>query len=137
MAIILTKSDGTTDVTYTQQSNQGGILVFGNQSAGLVEPETLRIQHFLRPAGSKGTDRHNIVLQKSIVEDATNNFMVLSAEFRLSVPRSADVTLAMVKDIIAQLTSYVCRTANATTLFNGGTPDGDFNVTGPFNPSIA
>jgi hypothetical protein len=135
--IIVTKADGTTDITYKQQSNQGNIKVYANESAGLVEPETLRVQHFLRPVGAKGTDRHQVVLTKLIVEDATNQNLILSASLQLSVPRSSEVTLAMVKDIIAQMTSYVNKTANVTSLFNGATPEGDFNVTGPFNPSIA
>jgi len=137
MSIIVTKSDGTTDVTYTLQKQEGAAAVFGNTSSGLVEPETLRVAHFLRPQGAKGTDRHQVTFQKAIVEDATNNFLVLSASLQISVPRSADVTLAMVKDLIAQMTSYVNKTANLTSLYNGATPEGDFNVTGPFNPSIA
>jgi hypothetical protein len=135
--IIVTKSNGTSDVTYKLQSNTGAQKVYQNESAGLVEPETLRVQHFLKNPGQKGTDRHQIVFQKSIVEDTTNQFLILSASLQLNVPRSSEITLAMVKDIIAQLTSYVNLTANLTTLFNGGTPEGDFNVTGPFNPSIA
>lgn len=135
--IIVTKADGTTDITYKPQSNQGSIKVYANESAGLVEPETLRVQHFLRPVGAKGTDRHQIVFQKVVVEDASNQNMILSASLQLSVPRSSEITLAMLKDMIAQLTSYVNRTANVTSLFNGATPEGDFNVTGPFNPSLA
>lgn len=137
MSIIVTRADGTTDVTYAPQSNQGSIKVFANEAAGLTEPETVRIQHFLKSPGSKGTDRHVIVFQKAIVEDASNQYLVLSASLQLNVPRSTEITLAMVKDIIAQLTSYVNRTANVTSLINGATPEGDFNVTGPFNPSIA
>lgn len=136
-AIILTKSDGTTDVTYSPMNNQGNISVYGNTSAGLVEPETLRIQHNLRPVGAKGTDRHQVVLQKVIVEDATNQNLVMSMSVQFAIPRSSEVTLAMVKDLVAQMTSYINKTANVTSLFNGATPEGDFNVTGPFNPSIA
>lgn len=137
MSVIVTKSNGTTDVTYSLQSNTGSQQVFANVSAGLTEPETLRIQHFLRPLGQKGTDRHQIVFTKAIVEDTTNNYLQLIASLQLSIPRSSEITLAMVKDIIAQLTSYVNLTANVTALMNGATPEGDFNVTGPFNPSIA
>jgi hypothetical protein len=136
MSIIVTKSNGTTDVTYTLQSAVGSQLNYSNVSAGLTEPETLRIQHFLRPSGQKGTDRHQIVFTKAIVEDSTNNYLQLIASVQFSVPRSSEITLAMFKDLIAQLTSYINLTANATSLFNGGTPEGDFNVTGPFNPSI-
>lgn len=136
MSIIVTKSNGTSDVTYALQSSSDGKMIFANVSAGLTTPETLRVQHFLRPVGQKGTDRHQIVFTKAVLETTTNNYLQLIASLQLSIPRSADVTLAMLKDIIAQLTSYVNLTANATTLMNGGTPEGDFNVTGPFNPSI-
>lgn len=135
--IIVTKADGTTDVTYKQQSNQGSIKVYANESAGLVEPETLRIQHVLRPLGAKGTDRHTITFQKLIVDDTTNQNLVLSVSLQYAVPRSSEITLAMLKDIQAQLTSYVNRNANLPSLFNGATPEGDYNVTGPFNPTLA
>lgn len=135
--IILTCADGTTDKTYKLQQSQGLQSVYANQAAGLVEPETLRIQHFLRNPGAKGVDRHLIVLQKAIVEDTSNQFLVATISVQISVPRSSEITLAMVKDMTAQMTSYLNRTANVTALFNGATPEGDFNVTGPFNPSIA
>jgi hypothetical protein len=135
--IILTKADGSTDVTYKPQSNQGTVKVYANESAGLVEPETLRVQHILRPIGAKGTDRHNVTLQKLVVDDTTNQNLVMSVSLQYSIPRSSEITLAMLKDMQAQLTSYVNRTANLTSLFNGATPEGDYNVTGPFNPTLA
>lgn len=137
MSIILTKADGTTDVTYTLQQQNGAQSVYQNVSAGLVEPETLRIQHFLRPAGAKGSDRHQIVFTKAIVEDTTNQYLQLVGSLQFSIPRSSEITLAMLKDMVAQITSYINRSANITSLFNGATPEGDFNVTGPFNPTIA
>jgi hypothetical protein len=136
-SIILTKADGTTDVTYKEQSLQGAVRVYANESAGLVEPETLRVQHILRPVGAKGTDRHNITLQKLVVDDTTNQNLVASLSLQMSIPRSTEITLAMLKDMVAQLTSYINRTANLTSLYNGATPEGDFNVTGPFNPTLA
>jgi hypothetical protein len=136
-SIIVTKADGTTDVTYSPQSNNGYQQVYSNTAAGLVEPETLRIQHYLKGPGQKGTDRHQIVFTKAIVEDTTNQYLQLIASLQLSVPRSSEITLAMLKDIVAQMTSYINRSANLTALFNGATPEGDFNVTGPFNPTLA
>lgn len=135
--IILTKADGTTDVTYKPQSNQGTTQVYANQSAGLVEPETLRVNHQLRPVGAKGTDRHTITLQKLIVDDTTNQNLVLTMDVKFAVPRSTEITVAMLKDMVAQMTSYINRSANLTTLYNGATPEGDYNVTGPFNPTLA
>jgi len=137
MSITLTKSNGTTDIVYDLQSSVGSQMNYSCVASGLTEPETLRVQHYLRPLGQKGTDRHQIVLTKAIVEDTTNNYLQLIASLQISVPRSTEITLTMIKDIIAQMTSYVNKTANLTSLVAGGTPEGDFNVTGPFNPSIA
>lgn len=136
MSIIVTKSNGTSDVTYTPQSHVGNQFVYADQASGLTSPATLRIQHFLRPLGAKGTDRHQVVFQKALV-NAADQYLVGSASLMISVPRDDEFTLTMVKDLIAQLTSYVNLTANLTSLVNGATPEGDFNVTGPFNPSIA
>jgi len=135
--IILTKADGSTDVTYKPQSNQGATKVYANESAGLVEPETLRINHQLRPVGAKGTDRHTITLQKLVVDDTTNQNLVLTMDVKFAIPRSAEITVAMLKDMVAQMTSYLNRSANLTSLYNGATPEGDYNVTGPFNPTLA
>jgi hypothetical protein len=135
--IILTKSNGTSDVTYTISRSTGLVSEYSDQSSGLTTPQILRVTHNLRPVGAKGTDRHTIALQKVVVETATGISLVGSVSLQISVPRSTDFTLAMVKDLIAQLTSYCNLTANVTGLFNGATPEGDFNVTGPFNPSIA
>lgn len=137
MSIILTKADGTTDVTFTLQSSNGAQQNFSDVASGLTEPQTLRVQHFLRPNGAKGSDRHQIVLTKAIVEDSTNQYLQLIASLQFSVPRSTEVTLAMLKDLTAMLTSYINRSANLTALYNGATPEGDFNVTGPFNPTLA
>lgn len=137
MSITVTKSNGSTDVVYTLTEQKGTQLNFSNISAGLTEPETLRIQHFMRPPGAKGTDRHQIVFQKAIVEDTTNNYLIGSISILVSVPRSTEFTTTMVKDLMAQATSYLNLTANLTNIIAGGSPEGDFNVTGPFNPSIA
>jgi hypothetical protein len=137
MSIIVTKSNGTTDVTFTIQSHDGSGQVFTNQSAGLVEPESLLITHNLRPQGAKGTDRHTVSYRKVKVETTSLQNLVLGISVQFAIPRSGDITLAMVKDAMAMLTSYLNLTANITSIYNGATPEGDFNVTGPFNPSIA
>lgn len=135
--ITLTKSNGSSDVVYTPLRSSGNTFDYTDQASGLTAPQSLRISHNLRPEGAKGTDRHVVTLRKGIIETASSQFLLGSVSLTISVPRSDDFTLAMVKDLIAQMTSYVNLTANLTALVNGGTPEGDFNVTGPFNPSIA
>lgn len=135
--IIVTAADGTTDVTFRTSQLQGMQTIYTDTGSNLAEPRSLRIQHWLRPVGAKGTDRHEIAFQKAIVEDASNQFLVGSAVLKLSIPRSSEYTLALVKDLVAMLTSYINRTSTLTALFNGYHLEGDYNVTGPFNPSIA
>lgn len=135
--IIVTKSNGTTDITYKRQSVQGNEVIYLNEASGLTAPENLRVKHQLRPSGAKGTDRHNVTFSKSVVETTTLNFLVLSASLQLNVPRSSDITTAMVKDLIAQMVSYLLPSANLTSFVAGGFPEGDYNVTGPFNPTMA
>lgn len=137
MSVIVTKADHVTDITYSLTEQKGTQWNFANVASGLTEPETLRVQHFMRPPGAKGTDRHQIVLQKAIVEDASNNYLVGSVSLLISVPRSSEFTLAMVKDLLAQLSSYINVPANISTIMNGGTPEGDFNVSVAFVPAIA
>lgn len=135
MAIIVTKSNGTTDVTYTLQEVKGQQLNFGNQAQGLNEPEQLTIQHWLRPLGQKGTDRHNVVFRKVITDDVTGNILVASASLMLNIPRSDEVTVTVVKDLIAQLHCYLTG-ANVVSLMNGASPEGDFHVDGALIPAL-
>jgi hypothetical protein len=135
MSIIVTKSNGTSDITYTLQEAKGQQLNFGNQAQGLNEPELLTIQHWLRPLGQKGTDRHQVVFRKVVVDDVTGNTLVVSASLQLAIPRSDEVTLTVVKDLIAQLHCYLTG-ANVAALMNGATPEGDFHIDGPLVPAL-
>lgn len=129
MSIIVTASDGTTDKTYTLQQQVGNQKNFSNVAAGLTEPETIRIDSKLRPPGAKGTDRHTIVVQKSIVEDASNQYLVGAASLQLSVPRSSEFTVTMLKDMVYQLVGLINDQSNILSVFNGaGIPEGDYHT---------
>jgi len=132
--IILTKSDGTTDVTYTPQSSNGAKRIYINTSSGLTESLTLEVDHVLRPVGAKGTDRHIVTLRKGDVDDVDTEFTQAYVRFEVGVPRKSAFTDAVIKDMFAQMFSYH-KSANVLLLKAGATPEGDYNVTGPFNPA--
>lgn len=132
--IILTISDGTTDYTYTPNGIMGAKRDYVRAAAGLSEQQTLTVEHVLRPVGAKGSDRHIVTLRRGDIDDTTGDFTQLIAKFELVVPRASAFTDTIVKDVVRQLTSYLTAT-NIVALKNGATPEGDYNVTGPFNPA--
>jgi len=132
--IILTKSDGTTDLTFSPNGVSGSKKTYIVSASGLTEPWILEVEHVLRPTGAKGTDRHIVTVKKGDVDDSDSEFTIGYAKFELGVPRKTYFTDTVVKDIVRVLTSYL-KGANIVDLKNGVTPEGDYNVTGPFNPA--
>jgi hypothetical protein len=132
--IILTKSDGTTDVTYVPSASTGSKREYQNVGSGLVEPLQLSVEHQLRPVGAKGSDRHIVTLRKGDVDDVTGEFTQASVQFVMVVPRASAFTDTVMKDLVKQLISYI-KDANIVDLKAGVTPEGDYNVSGPFNPA--
>lgn len=132
--IILTKSDGSTDLTFTPQSSNGSKKAYVVAASGLTEPWLLEVEHQLRPVGAKGTDRHIVTVKRGDVDDSDAEFTLGYAKFELGVPRKSAFSDTVVKDICRLLTSYLTAT-NIVALKNGATPEGDYNVTGPFNPA--
>jgi hypothetical protein len=63
MSLIVTRSNGTSDITFTLQNQVGTQKNFNNAAAGLAEPEQITLQSFLRPLGAKGSDRYSQSVQ--------------------------------------------------------------------------
>jgi len=130
MSIIVTRADGTTDITFALQQSIGTQRVFVNASATITEPETIVVQSFLRPVNAKGTDKYMIKAQKTFVEDTTGNSIAVIAKFELSIPRTTESGLAA---SVADQTAFVkslLRSAVITNLLAGVLPiDGtDYHV---------
>jgi hypothetical protein len=134
MSLIVTRSNGTSDITFTLQNQVGTQKNFSNAAAGLVEPEQITLQSFLRPLGAKGTDRYLLKASKTFVEDATGNNITVSAKLELAYPRSAESgLLTSFKDQVAFIKSMLSD-ANLSAIAAGGLPDGDNHVD-VFNPA--
>jgi hypothetical protein len=134
MSLIVTRQNGTSDITFTLQQTNGSQKTYINAAAGLAEPESIVMQSFLRPLGQKGTDRHVIRASKTFVEDTTGNHITTSAKLELVIPRSAESGLAQAfYDQVAFLKSLTSATILAA-IVAGGLPDGDYHVD-TFNPA--
>lgn len=134
MSLSVTRSNGSTNVTFDLISQIGNQKNFGNSAAGLVEPEQITMQAFLRPPGAKGTDRYVLKAQKSFVEDTTGNYITCGASLTLTFPRSTESGLATAfKDQVAFIKSLL-RSANLDLMMAGALPDGT-NTVATFNPA--
>jgi hypothetical protein len=134
MSLIVTRSNGTSDITFTLQNQVGTQKNFNNAAAGLAEPEQITMQSFLRPLGAKGSDRYLLKASKTFVEDATGNNITTSARLELVYPRSSESGLATAfKDQVAFIKSLLSD-ANLTAIMAGSLPDGDNHVD-VFNPA--
>lgn len=134
MSLILTRSNGTSDITFTLQQQIGNQRTFANVSAGLTEPETIVLQSWLRPVGAKGTDRHMLKGTKVFIDDVTGATIIAGAKLEITIPRSTESGLSTaVADLIAFLKSMLS-TANITAMIGGVLPDGDNHVD-VFNPA--
>jgi hypothetical protein len=134
MSLIVTRSNGTSDITFALQQQVGTQKTYVNVTAGLVEPEQITMQAFLRPSGAQGSDRYGIKASKIFVEDATGNHITASCQVQIVIPRSAESGLATaVADQVAFCKS-VLSSANITAMIAGSLPDGDNHVD-TFNPA--
>jgi len=134
MSLTVTRSNGTTDITFALSSNSGTKKEFINPNAGLLEPEIIVLQSFPRPIGANGSDRYVFKASKTFREDATGNNVTASAKLELVYPRSAESgLLTSFLDQVAFLKSLTGVVA-LTALTAGVVPEGDFHVD-VFNPA--
>jgi len=135
MSLTVTRSNGTSDIIFSLQQSKDTQRIFINPSSTIAEPETITIQSFLKPPGSKGTDRFLFKAQKTFQEDTTGNTIFAYAKLEIAIPRSTESGLSTaVADQIAFLKSLMTA-ANITALSAGVMPEsGDFHVD-TFNPA--
>lgn len=100
------KSDGTTNVVYTLRSASGNAAEYVDATSSPSAPRLAKVSHSLKPIGSRGSDRHTILLQ-NVILDSDNVPHIVSASVTITVPRAAVVTDVIVKDVIAATTGYL------------------------------
>lgn len=115
------KDDGTTNVTYSLQGNSQTDASYIDATSSLSAPRKAVISHQLKPIGSAGSDRHQVLFQ-SVVLDANNVAHVISANIVLTVPRAAVATDTLAKDVLAAAVNYLALAGVKDALIDGIIP---------------
>jgi hypothetical protein len=124
--LIVTKSDHTTDVTFTQDSESGYKQGFADLTSGLTAPVRIDFEHRMRPVGAKGTDRHIITISKGDVDSTTGAFSLATVQLVISVPRAAAFTATVMKDL-AKYMQCLLKQSIVGDFVNGVSPSGDYH----------
>lgn len=117
----LKKADGTTNVTYNLQGSSQSSAQYIDPTSTLSAPRTLKVSHSLKSTGSKGSDRHTILAQ-SVVLDANNAPHTMSGSLTWTVPRAAQATDILAKDVIAAIRGYLSMPGIEDALIDGCIP---------------
>jgi hypothetical protein len=115
------------DVIFTEVSQSGSKQSFLNTASALTVPESIDVEHQIKQAGAKGTDRHIITYKLGDVDATTGQFSQLSLSLTLNIPRAAGITAAKVKDAAKVLQCFLKQTEIAN-IMSGVTPSGDISV---------
>lgn len=125
--ITVTRADASTDVVFTEISQNGLQQLFVNQAAGMLEPEQIEIKHLLRPPGAKGTDKHIITISKGDADDDTGQFSLASVKIEINVPRATGITPTVIKDL-TKFAQCLLKNTVVDGVINGVSPSGDLTV---------
>lgn len=115
------KNDGTTDVVYTLQGNSTTEASYIDTTSSLSAPRKAIVSHQLKPTGSQGSDRHQVLFQ-SVVLDANNVPHTISVNMMLTVPRATVATDTLVLDAIAATVNYLGLSGIRAALIDGIIP---------------
>ena len=107
-------------VAFTLQSQDSKEARYINPSTSLAAPQAAVISHDIKPAGTKGTDKHVVAFSTTLL-DATGVQQTVKCSLMLSVSRSTVLTDAMVKDVAAFVRNF-CTDAVVLNLADGITP---------------
>lgn len=129
-SIIVTNSDATTDVTFYKNFESGYKAIFAMAGLSPSGARTIEVSHDLQPASKLvGNDKHVIAVKRNIPVSVSgvNGIAQAQASLLLSLPRNAEWTLALTKDLCKNLQ---CLLENdfITGVYSGITLSGDYHV---------
>jgi hypothetical protein len=93
--------------TYTLQGVVGNKSSYINSTSSLRLPDALVVNHDIKGAGARGSDRHQVLKQFAVESDA-GAVDINSINVTLSVPRNTGLTdTAVVNEVAATLSYFV------------------------------
>lgn len=135
-SITVTRSDGTTDIVFNKVSQNAYASRFAYSANDSTTRLFIDVDHKVSPIGSLASDVHTLTIRREELDATTNKTHVSKVSLQVTYPKAGTINVSELGDIVSNL---MC-------LFNSGfmdgfvmgeTPSGDYNVTGPFNPTRA
>jgi hypothetical protein len=134
--IIVTASDGATDTTFDESERSGARAKFVKTGVSVSAAQSIEKNHEIKPGVGEGNDKHTITIRHNMMNAASDGILQGSLKCEWSIPRDSAWTEVKSRDLTAHLMSQL-KTAHLSSFLSGAIGDGDMNVTGPFNPSLA
>lgn len=134
MSIILTKNDGTTDVTYVPKAAAGARQEFVNASASVTEPETILTDHLFR-TGVGNSNRHTLSVKKTLISSDGTRQGDLVASLVITIPNLDSYTTAKLNDLLKQLQCCMKNSAIADFVAGASLDGKDLHVDGAYVPA--
>jgi hypothetical protein len=132
-SIIVTKSDGSTDLTFNKISQNGLASRWAMSTNTYSESLFIDIEHKMPPMSNFGSDIHNVTLRREKLDTDTNRVSVAKVSLQITSPKGDQITTADIGNDLSCIMSLF-KTAFMDGFVKGQTPSGDYNVSGPFNP---
>lgn len=115
------KNEAASDVVYTLAGTSGSSSQYVQTGSSAAQPKKLTIKNDMKPIGSKGSDRHQILLQH-VYLDSLGRPQVVSASVQVTVPRDVVITDAIAKDVMAGVASAFSISGFKDALLDGILP---------------
>ncbi len=135
-SLIVTKTDGTTDLTFYLVSQSGTTSRYAMSTNASALKQFIDVDLRVAPSGSKQSDLYTITLRREELNATTGALVVSKVSFQLTIPKDDSITAAEVGNDISCLMSLFNKTFMDSFVL-GIVLSGDYNVTGPFNPARA
>jgi len=132
-SIIVTKTDGTSDLTFYLVSQSGTTSRYAMSANASALKQFIDIDLRVAPAGSKQSDLYQITLRREEVNSVTGALAVSKVSFQITIPKDDVVSAADIGNDISCLASLFNKNFMDSFVL-GIVLSGDYNVTGPFNP---
>lgn len=132
-SLIVTNSDGTTDLTFNKVSQNGYLSRFASTANTAQTRRFIDIDHKIGAIGSLSSDVHTVTLRMEVLDGDTQRVSVAKVSLQVTTPKGDTITVANVGSLASNL-MCLFKTGFLEAFIIGETATGDYNVTGPFNP---
>jgi hypothetical protein len=133
-SLIVTLSDGTTDLTFYKASQNGYASRYSWDGNTVSNRLFIDVDHKPTPLGSSGADVHTLTLRREALDNDTQKVFVSKVSLQVSFPKTDTISVANIGNDITSLMCLLSKNFTPTFIV-GATPSGDYHVDGAFVPA--